>query len=186
MNMFVWNWGDSDMRLVLRIAIIFLLVFASTAFAQNTTGNIEGWIFDSSGEPLAGAMIELSGPQLQGKYAFTTQDNGYFLIPALRVGNYTLVFIHDLFAETTLPGVAVRLGVTTSVGSIEMAMQAYELEDMTVTAQAPLLDPASAAGGGNITYDEFSELPVGRDFKDMAVLLPHANPSFLGDDNNLS
>ena len=168
------------------ISILFLLITVSTSLAQTTTGNIEGTILGPDGEPLAGARIEVSGPQLQGTLSLNNQNNGYFLIPELRVGTYTLVVSHDLYAESTLPGVVVWLGATTNIGSIEMAMQAYVMEDMVVTAQAPLIDPASAAGGGNLAYEEFSELPVGRDYKDMAVLLPHANTSYLGDDNNIS
>jgi hypothetical protein len=174
------------MKRIFLISIIFLLTTATTSFAQTTTGNIEGTITGPDGESLAGARIHVSGPQLQGTLSLNNQNNGYFLIPELRVGTYTLVISHDLYAESTLPGVVVWLGATTNIGTIEMTMQAYVLEDMIVTAQAPLIDSASAAGGGNITYEEFSELPVGRDYKDMALLLPHANPSFLGDDNNLS
>ncbi|MEN8008381.1 MAG: TonB-dependent receptor [Candidatus Krumholzibacteriota bacterium] len=174
------------MKRLLLISIFILLTTFSTVFAQNTTGNIEGRIIGPGGESLAGARIDVSGPQLQGSLSVSNQNNGYFLIPELRVGTYTLVVSHDLYAESTLPGVVVWLGVTTNTGPIEMTMQAYEMETMIVTAQAPLIDPASATGGGNITFDEFSELPVGRDYKDMAVLLPHANTSYLGDDNNIS
>ncbi len=172
-----------------RIIVFLLFLFLATAtsvFAQTTTGNIEGKVVGPDGNPLAETRVEFSGPQMQGTSSLGVQNNGSFLIPNLRVGTYTLVFSNDLFAETTLPGVVVQLGVTHNIGTIELTMQAYVLEDMTVSAQAPLIDSASAAGGGNITYDEFSELPIGRDYKDMAVLLPHANPSFLGDENNIS
>ena len=174
------------MKLIILISIICLIASASSSIAQITTGNIEGTVTGTEGEPLSGASIEVSGPDLQGTIRWSSLDNGHFLIPGLRVGTYKLVVSHDLFAETTLPAVVVRLGTTTNTGFIALTMQAYVLEDMTVTAQAPLIDSATAAGGGNITFDEFSELPVGRDYKDMAVLLPHANPSFLGDANNLS
>lgn len=172
------------MKLV--VIVIFLILAPAAALAQITTGNIEGTVTGPEGESLAGARIEVSGLGLQGTTAIASQDNGYFLIPDLRVGTYDLSVTHDLFAEVIVSGVIVHLGFTTGTGIIEMAMEVTVLETMVVTAQAPLIDSASAAGGGNIAYDEFSELPVGRDYKDMAVLLPHANTSFLGDDNNLS
>jgi hypothetical protein len=176
--------GDFAVKRIFILA--FLLLASTSAQAQTTTGNIEGSVTGPEGEFLSGARIEVSGPGLQGTFSVASQDNGFFLIPNLRVGNYDLRVTHDLYAEAIVPGLKVRLGATTSAGVIELGMQAYVLETMIVTAQAPLVDPASAAGGGNITYEEFSELPVGRDYKDMAVLLPHANVSFLGDDNNFS
>jgi hypothetical protein len=172
-----------------RIILFFLFLFFTTTnpvFAQITTGNIEGKVVGPDGNPLAETRVEISGPALQGTFGLVVQNNGSFLIPNLRVGTYTLVFSNDLFAETTLPGVVVQLGVTHNIGTVELTMQAYVMEDMTVTAQAPLIDPATAAGGGNLAYEEFSELPVDRDYKNMAVILPHANPSFLGDDTNIS
>ena len=174
------------MKRIFLISILFLLTTASTSIAQTTTGNIEGTIVGPDGNSLAGARIDVSGPQLQGTLHLNNQDNGYFLIPELRVGTYTLVVSHELYAHSTLPGVVVRLGFTTNTGPIVMTMQANEIEVVIVTAQAVPINAASAAAGGNLAFTEFSELPVGRDYKSLAVILPHATPSFLGDDTNIS
>ncbi len=123
---------------------------------------------------------------MQGTSSLENLENGFFLIPGLGVGVYTLEITHDLFARTIVSGVVVNLGVTTNTGAIELAMEENEIEVMIVTGKALLIDPTSASIGENLTSEEFSELPVGRDYKDMALLVPHANPSYLGDDNNVS
>ena len=128
----VMDKGDFSVK---RIFTLLILILASTnAQAQTTTGNIEGTVTGPDGEPLGGAIIEARGPGLQGTSVVPSQENGYFLIPDLPVGSYDLQVTHDHYAEVIVFGLVVRLGATTPAGIIEMAMEAYVLETMVVTA----------------------------------------------------
>ena len=65
------------------------LAAASPATAQET-GSISGYTFDATGTAVAGVTITVTGPQLPGTRTVTTSDNGFFQVPILLPGSYTV------------------------------------------------------------------------------------------------
>ena len=61
--------------LVLCTLVAMLLV--ATAFAQETTGGLQGTIKDSSGAVLAKATVEVTSSALQGVKKLETDSSGY-------------------------------------------------------------------------------------------------------------
>jgi hypothetical protein len=67
-----------------------------------------------------------------------------------------------------------------------MAGGAVTLPTVVVLADAPLLDPVTTAGGGNLSSDLFEALPVDRNSHALPTLLPQANLSYYGDEVNIA
>src|SRR5256714_8158291 len=65
----------------------FLLLFASNAFAQSTTGMILGSVYDSSGASVAGATVTITNAdQNVVVRSLTTDESGQVVAPQVPVG----------------------------------------------------------------------------------------------------
>jgi hypothetical protein len=80
-------------RQACRNAVVFSLALLarSEAGAEGTSGGLLGWVEDSRGTPVSGAMISLFGKGIGGRGLLTlTDSNGRFFLPSLPPGRYTL------------------------------------------------------------------------------------------------
>ncbi len=66
--------------------LICLMALSLQAFA-GTTGRIAGVVRDSTGDPIAGATVMISGTE----FGTMTDSNGEYLIHNLSPGEYTLL-----------------------------------------------------------------------------------------------
>jgi hypothetical protein len=173
------------LRVLCPLIIAACLVPASVP-AQETTGNIEGRVLGERLGPMAQAHIFVAGPDLQGKRAAWSDDQGYFRVPALPVGLYVVTVSGMTYRSVTFENVRVQLGATAALGNIRMVIAALEVEGTTTVATRPLIDPASTSAGGNITSDTYTALPGDRDYQSIVTLVPGANASSFGDRANLS
>ena len=149
--------------------------------AQETTGALEGRVLDTQGKPIAQATVLLTSSSLQGNRGVLTSDNGKFVVVALPVGQYTLTISHAAKQAQTIEGVIVGLGKTASMGPITLQEKVYTVGEVVVTAPAPLIDYRSTSMGANLRSGDYATLPIERDYRSVAVLLPQANESYLGD-----
>ena len=74
------------------VAMCLGLAFAllPTAYGQETTGGIKGYVKDRSGATVAKAQVELSGPALLTPRKGETDSAGYFYFQLLPPGEYTI------------------------------------------------------------------------------------------------
>ena len=171
-------------RCILILSVLCCL--CGTIRAQEVTGNLEGRVLDSQRGPIDAVNIIVSGPSLQGLRGDATDDGGYFRVLALPVGSYTVKVQHLAYQEVSFQNVRVRLGKTTTLGEITLQSQVLELPAIVVSEVRPAIDPTSTSSGGNLEADFYRELPVSRDYRNIAILLPQANESFLGDEVNFA
>jgi hypothetical protein len=67
--------------------LFFLILLAATgARAQETSGSLTGLVQDSSGHPLPGATITAVHQPSGTRYVTTGMRNGFYTLPNLRVG----------------------------------------------------------------------------------------------------
>jgi carboxypeptidase family protein/TonB-dependent receptor-like protein len=172
------------------LTILFLILFilhllSSSATAQTTTSTIKGTVTDTTGAVVAGAEVRVSGTVLATERSATTDAEGFYRLPALPAGTYTLKVSKTGFAtsaadiELTL-NLVLNVDVQLKVGNVG--------EVVNVSADvSPLLDPDASSTGATVTPRQILELPVnGRDYLDLIQLVPgvainrQANP---GSDN---
>ena len=161
------------MRSLRVFSLAILLLISTAALAQLTTGNLTGTAVDNQGASLPGVTVTLmsSPPQVQ-----VTNAEGEFRFFSLPPATYTIKAQLEGFGSTQQP-VTVNLGRTTStVITMSPAIQ----EDITVTAEAPLLDTRSASIDTNLGAVAIETLPTGRNYSSIAQVVPgvasDANP----------
>jgi hypothetical protein len=77
-------------------AILALLMAARAGHAEMPAGGLLGFVEDSQGSPISGAVISLFGKGIGGTGLVTLSDSaGRFALPSLRPGPYTLRALRD-------------------------------------------------------------------------------------------
>jgi len=170
------------------IKLVFLAVFLLSAYqalGQQTSGSLEGTVQDGEGAPIPGAGVSVTSANLQGGRTVFAGAGGRFILPALPVGTYRVSIEFAGYQIVVFEDIRVSLGTNTDLGVIQLAATVYETEDLIVTGRSPLIDPVSTTVGANLRSEEYSDLPLDRSYRNMALLLPHIQQSFLGDEINI-
>jgi len=103
--------------------ILTTLLFAAVCWAD-ITGTISGVVTDSSGAVVSGANVVATNTQTGVEKSVTTDSKGFYVIPALAVGDYNLRIRLDGFKTYEKIGVrvdansAIRSDVALEVGTI--------------------------------------------------------------------
>ena len=148
-----------------------LLLSATGAFAQGTTGSIIGTLTDSSDAVLPGVTVTLTGPNLQGARTDVTDQNGTYRFRNLPPGSdYSVVATLSGFRNAEQQGIRVFLG---QEGTVNLTMApAGVTEEVRVTASSPLVDVSQTSTGVNITDELFATLPSARGFQALTTMAP--------------
>ncbi len=163
-----------------------LLLTATPAAAQVTTGNIEGYVLAADSTPLRGAEIVVSGPALPGVRLARADAVGRFLVTLLPPGHYRVLVRWIGYRPVAYEGVPVRLATTVRMPATTLVVSPVELEPLSVEASRITLDFQSTAVQTTLDADALDALPVEREFTAAAGLAPGANTSFYGDGVNFS
>ena len=148
------------MRHVLRLicATSLALICAVCTFAQTDRGTITGTVADSSNAVIPGASVTATNSQTTSKYETVSTETGNYTLTQLPVGTYDLTVELPGFKKyirqgvTVLSSTTVRIDVPLEVGGAA--------EEVTVSADAPLLRTESGDVSHNIRTDSVDALPV--------------------------
>ncbi len=157
----------------LLLAIIACLIFVSWAGAQGTsqdTGTIRGTIKDTEDNPLPGVTVTVSGPSIMKSETAVTNESGFFRIPLLRVGTYTLTAELPGFKTYKRENIYVGLNATVTL-TITME-QSTLAEEITVTAASPTVDVKSSSVAKYFKSDLIQNLPIARTLESVVTLAP--------------
>src|SRR3954464_7101140 len=155
-----------DRRVSLFALLLALILALPIASYAQTEAVITGVVSDSSGGVLPGVTITAVHVATGNTFNSVTDERGVFRIQA-RVGAYQILMelqgFQSVRAQTTLlAGQTANIPVTMQPASLQ--------ENVTVTAEAPLVNVTQTSPTGNIDPNQFSELPAeGRNW--MALLL---------------
>jgi outer membrane receptor protein involved in Fe transport len=150
------------------LAVVAVMATAG-AYAQTTTGAIEGTVLDENGVALPGVSVEGASPALQGTKLAVTDASGKFRMMLLPPGTYHLKFSLSGFATTEQAEIRVGLGRTVT---LQVQLSSAFREEVVVTGGAPLVDTRGTTVGINIGEEVFKDLAVGRSFQALAFLAP--------------
>jgi outer membrane receptor protein involved in Fe transport len=165
----------NKLRRLWALGLLTALV-AAPAFAQGTTGAIDGKVADEQGLPLPGANVTAQNTATGFIRSAVSDSVGTFRVPGLPVGTYELKIDLPGFAPN-LRRVVVNVGAT-SAPEVRMKV-AGQTEEVTVTADVPLIDSTDAGVGEIITAAQIENLPLnGRQFGNLAALVPGVSLGF--------
>jgi hypothetical protein len=154
------------------LTLIFALLLAGPLAAQETRGAIEGIIKDASGAVLPGATVEAKA-ESGGASTSVTDSNGVYRFPVLDPGRYEVTATLSGFTQAKSAPVVVTVG---QLLKVDLAMAVAGLsESVQVSAESPTIDVKQATAGTNISADDISRIPKGRDFQSLVTLAPGAN-----------
>lgn len=170
------------------VFLVLLLGWTAQAHAQDVGGTIEGRVLDASGVPIAAAEVSASSPDMLGLRTTSTGADGRFYLRALPVGTYRVQVRRIGLRPVALEAVQVWLGQVTEIAPIELhVVPPVELDAVQVMAADDALDPVRTSTSVVLDGDRLSRLPVSRNFRELAILLPQATPSFFpGDGINIA
>jgi hypothetical protein len=156
------------------LIMIFAIGLTSPILAQGRqTGSIKGIIVDTEGNPIPGATITLSGPALFGTQSYVSSDTGKFRFPALPPGeNYEIKIEITGFQTMIRKGLICNVGKTTDC-RVVLTVSTIE-EEVTVTAEAPVVDVESSKMSVNYSSEFISSIPFNRDLYDIQNSIPGA------------
>jgi hypothetical protein len=141
-----------------------VLAAPSLVSAQQTVNDasLSGRVTDATGGAVAGAHLTARHLHTNVTVAALADEAGHFRFPALRIGPYELAVTHPGFAAATRP-------ITLSAGSafslpIVLVVDGV-ITDVTVVADAPLLEAARSQLAVTVSESEVRQLPLnGRNF----------------------
>ncbi len=159
----------------LRLLIIVCFgVLCLPGFSQ--TGQITGRVTDPTGAVVPGVAVTVTETATGVARTSETNADGYYTVPSLPPGPYTVSLAHAGFKPVTRTGLqlevdqALRLDIALEVGSVN--------EQIVVSAQAPMLETETHSSGAVVQDREVTGLPLlGRDAYALGELVPGVRTS---------
>ena len=157
------------MERTLAFAVIALL-FAGSAQAQ-VLGAFQGHVTDEQGGILPGATVTIDNTETGAQRVVVTDGTGFYNVQSLPSGVYT--------ATASLSGMQsgqrenVRLLVAQVLGIDLQLSVGGVFEEVTVVAEAPVVEGSRSSIAIYVTEEEIDNLPIsGRDYVNFALLSP--------------
>lgn len=141
------------------------LVIAPTAYAQETSSQLNGQVQSNGGQPLAGATVTVTHIPSGSSSDFVTNASGQFSATGLRVGGpYKVEVRADNFEPAVLDGAFLRVGEPLVVNVVLKS-----LGDLQEVIVAGTRQTEQTIGAGSVfTVEDIATLPsIGRDIKDL-------------------
>jgi len=153
------------MRHLFQAAAAALLMAASSfsIWAQDYRASVMGRVLDATGAGVPSASVVLTNEATRISYRTSTNDDGHFLAALVEPGTYQLEVEAQGFKKLRKEGLQVQTGAKLT---LELPLELGQVtESVTVRAEAPLLDTASA---------DIAQV-IDRRFVDL-LFIPNRNP----------
>jgi carboxypeptidase family protein len=153
---------------LVRLSLVLLL--GPSAFCQTITASLQGRVSDNSGAVVAKANVTATNTETGLSRSTTTDAGGEYNIASLPVGNYKV----EVKAETFQPQTRTLTLKVGESASLDFSLVPGQVEQqLTVTSEAPLIEPTRSSTDTVIEQVQIQNLPVnGRQFIDFALLAP--------------
>lgn len=154
------------------IALV-LALFLIPGYAQSIqNGKINGKVLMESGEPVPGVAVTVfSDALISGSRTAVSSENGGFLFLELPIGQYRVEASLDGFRKSVASRVNVSAAAVSSVNLI--LTQGQITEEVTVAADAPVVDVRTSTVDTKIKKELMEKLPTSRDaFYDLSLTAP--------------
>jgi hypothetical protein len=158
------------MGMRLSIGLLACVLAALPAGAQETRGNINGVVQDQNGV-VPGATVRITNTNTSQTQQLVTNNSGYFEALLLNPGTYAVRVELPGFRPLTQTGISLAVGQTLSL-SLKLDVGQIS-EEITVTAEAPLIDTTTVSSGQNFDRRLVEALPM---FSNMPIMLSRFTP----------
>jgi hypothetical protein len=146
------------MKFVCLLGAALLLATANGATAQEFRATVRGQVLDSSKGALPGATVTLTNISTNEAATAVTNAEGSYSVPFLRPGSYTMTVELSGFQKYTRSGMVLQVNETATI-NVEMGVGGLT-EQVSVTAESPLLETSNASRGTVIDSARIAEIPL--------------------------
>src|SRR5262245_47723195 len=157
---------------------IALLLGCASAFGQAVSvSNLEGNITDQTGAVVPNASVVATNKATGAERTVTTDSSGYYRIPGLAPGIYTVKVASGGFASQLVEDITLNVGTTMTLNA--SLKPAGTTETVVINAgDAALIETTRTELGGVVDNREIENLPLnGRSLAGLAILIPGARPT---------
>ena len=142
----------------LQSLLLLVPLVAASIYGQEFRATITGRVTDSSGAAVPQARIEIRNTQTNEATQVLSGEQGAYSAPLLRPGAYSITVEAPGFRKYTREGLLLNVGQAVTV---DIALELGTLtEQVTVTAETPLLETSKADRGGIIDNKQVAEFPL--------------------------
>ncbi|HEX6463124.1 MAG TPA: TonB-dependent receptor, partial [Vicinamibacterales bacterium] len=164
-------------KTIIPVIAWMLALVGAPAFAQQTTGNIQGRIVDAQKAAVPGVTVTAKSTDTGFVRSEVTDSEGVYRLNALPVGKYDLHAEVSGFAPYERKGVEVTIGQTLDV-NVDLNLAGMK-EEVQVTAELPLVSTTNSSVGGVVDPGRIENLPLnGRQFANLAATIPGVGLGF--------
>jgi hypothetical protein len=151
-----------------------LLAVTGALHAQEFRATVKGQVVDSSKASLPGATVSVRNQETNEVATATTNSEGNYTIPFLRPGIYTMTVEMSGFQKYTRSDMRLEVSQVAVVNA-QLGVGGVS-ENVTVSAESPLLETSKADRGTVIDQARIAELPLqSRSPMALAVLVAGVN-----------
>src|SRR5215813_1411294 len=136
------------------------ILLATSAFAQVEQGAITGVVVDATNASIPNAKVTAKNETTGGLATAATTEEGYYKLPYLPAGKYALTVEKEGFSLNRINAVPVLVGQNTTINITLKAGTVHE--EVTVTANAAVIEQVSSSLGYVTGTTQILELPINR------------------------
>ncbi|MGH9715104.1 MAG: carboxypeptidase regulatory-like domain-containing protein [Candidatus Acidiferrales bacterium] len=165
------RFGIKYVLLFSAVAILITLLSGGRLWAQAQTATLSGTATDPSGAAVAGAKITVTNTGTNVPHATTTNAQGFYSVPDLTVGTYSVTASQSGFQTV------VKTGVTLTVGSTVVANVSLPVgqvsQTVSVEANAAQVQTETSSVSNLVSPAQVANLPLnGRNIEQLLTLTP--------------
>ena len=152
------------------LGLALVVIAASAAWSQTSTGSVRGYVRDAGGAPVAGARVVAVNVATSAQREVPTQSSGFYAILGLVPAEYEVTARQIGMAPQKMR-VRVLIGEVFPL-DFKLAASAVQLEAVTVAA-ATGVETRTSEVATNVSQQQIERLPTAsRNFLDLAALAP--------------
>lgn len=151
-----------------------LLSTVGVAFTQTNRGGISGTVTDKNGGVIPNAVVTVTNAGTNQAQKVTTSSEGVFAVTSLEPVAYRLSVEAPGFKKTVVQNIKVD---TAATATLNVVLEPGAVENqVTITADAPLLNTASGTTTQTVTERQIQDIPLlNRSVLDLAVTIPNVS-----------
>jgi hypothetical protein len=152
-------------------AVVFVLLAAAPALAQQGRGAISGTVTDATGAAVPGVTIQIVNTGTNAAFPTVSNEVGFYTMPALPVGPYVVTAEKQGFKKEVRSGITLLVDQRAAVDfKLEVGATAESIE---VRGEAALVDTGAATLGKVVENRRINDLPLnGRNVLALVLLTP--------------
>lgn len=163
-------------KILKKISMFLLLMLPFAVLGQETSGTLNGTVYDAAGQPLPGASVVAIHQPSGTKYATSADAKGRYYLPNLRIGGpYSVEALMISMKTDKKEAITIRLGSAILL-NFALADQAQQLGEVMIKATKRGAQASTYGTGKNISAEQLKNMPtVSRSITDVTRLVPQSS-----------